>query len=49
MNYGFERGRLGCASPRRISGASSVSGYFSDDRNDVGRTSVSQVSSQLII
>ena len=38
----MDRSRIGSVSPRRISGASSVSGYFSDER-DCGRASFSQV------
>ena len=41
MSHAIERlggvGRMGNASPRRISGASSISGYYSDDKDGAGK------------
>ena len=44
MNHGIDRigggtggCRIGNASPRRISGASSISGYYSDDKDGSGK------------
>ena len=40
MGHAIERigvARMGNASPRRISGASSISGYYSDDKDGSGK------------
>lgn len=41
MGHAIERlggvARMGNASPRRISGASSISGYYSDDKDGAGK------------